>query len=463
MELIRLQNEQAYLQTGKKQSAYVKTYGCQQNVSDGERLQGMLDRMGFALSDSPEQAQLVLFNTCAIRENAENRVFGNIGALRKNRRKNPSQTVAVCGCMVQQPHVVKKIKQSYPYVDLVFGTHNLPSFPELLHRSWMEKNRVFVLEDTAGEIVEDLPVRRDGVIKAWLPVMYGCNNFCTYCVVPLVRGRERSREPAHILAEARQLIADGYREITLLGQNVNSYGKTLEPRISFPHLLQRICEEIPGKYRIRFMTSHPKDCTREMIDVIAAYPQVCNHIHLPVQSGSDRILAAMNRRYTAKQYLDLIEYARKKIPGVSFTSDIIVGFPGETAEDFQKTLQLVEEVSYHSLYTFLYSQRQGTKAAEMQDATPHAEKMERFNALLDLQRDITQQKHQELVGKTLEVLADGMGRGGEGQLSGRTDTGVIVDFDAPAHCLGNFVQVEVMEATQSAVSGRASGTFTHAC
>lgn len=456
IELVRQLGEDAFARTGRVPVAYTHHYGCQQNVSDGEKINGMLSEMGYTLCASPEDADLVLFNTCAVRENAEDRIFGNVGALKHAKRRNPNMVIALCGCMVQQQHIADKIKKSFPYVDIVFGTHALPRFPELLYRKLSEGGRVFETADARGAVVEDLPLRRDGTVKAWLPIMYGCDNFCTFCVVPFVRGRERSREPERILEEARGLVAGGYREITLLGQNVNSYGKGLERPVSFAGLLRELAA-IEGDFRLRFMTSHPKDCTRELIDTIAENDKICNHIHLPVQSGSDHVLAAMNRRYTALDYLDLIAYARERIPGVSFTSDIIVGFPGETEEDFEATLRLIGQVGYHSLFTFLYSKRQGTKAAEMEDPTPQEVKAKRFRRLLDLQQSIGAAKYGELVGRTVRVLAEGPGKSGEGYLTGRTESNVIVDFIAPPEAVGQFVEVRVTQALNWAVLGEAMG------
>ena len=323
--------------------AYVHSFGCQQNVNDGEKIRGVLMDVGFGLCENVEQADLILFNTCAVREHAEQRVFGNVGALKKLKEKNPRLVIGVCGCMAQQQHIVDKLRKSYPYVDLVFGVDGIDRLPAMLAERFRRGKRYLEDPHSRNAVVEELPIRRDSGFRAWLPIMYGCDNFCTYCIVPYVRGRERSREPGDILAEFKQLIEQGYKEITLLGQNVNSYGKGLANPIDFADLLNLLCE-VPGDYQIRFMTSHPKDASHKLIDTIAAQPHLCKHIHLPVQSGSDRLLQQMNRHYTAQQYRVLIDYAREKIPGVTFSSDIIVGFPGETEEDFQKTLELVEDV-----------------------------------------------------------------------------------------------------------------------
>lgn len=432
--------------------AYVHSYGCQGNVSDGEKLKGMLADMGYGFCDQAEQADLVLFNTCAIRENAEDRIFGNVGALKRWKAQSPKHKLLLCGCMMQQPHIVEKLKQSYPYVDLIFGTHVIHQLPELLLSVLQQHKRVFYTPESDGVIAEGLPIRRDGTLKAWVPIMYGCNNFCTYCIVPYVKGRERSRQPEAILAEVRQLVEQGYKEITLLGQNVNSYGKTLEHPISFAQLLTQI-DAIPGDFRIRFMTSHPKDATKELFDVMAKSQRICHHLHLPVQCGSDRILQAMNRRYTVKQYLGLIDYARSVMPDISFTTDIIVGFPGETLEDFQGTMELLKKVRYDSLFSFIYSKRVGTKAASMPDDTPHSVKSDRLQQLLALQRTIGEEVLSEYVGKTLRILVDGTGKSGEGYLTGRTDQYLIVDFPGDSALIGQFVTVKITKALNWALLG----------
>lgn len=432
--------------------AYVHSYGCQGNVSDGEKLKGMLADMGYGFCDQAEQADLVLFNTCAIRENAEDRIFGNVGALKRWKAQSPKHKLLLCGCMMQQPHIVEKLKQSYPYVDLIFGTHVIHQLPELLLSVLQQHKRVFYTPESDGVIAEGLPIRRDGTLKAWVPIMYGCNNFCTYCIVPYVKGRERSRQPEAILAEVRQLVEQGYKEITLLGQNVNSYGKTLEHPISFAQLLTQI-DAIPGDFRIRFMTSHPKDATKELFDVMANSQKICHHLHLPVQCGSDRILQAMNRRYTVEQYLGLIDYARSVMPDISFTTDIIVGFPGETLEDFQGTMELLKKVRYDSLFSFIYSKRVGTKAASMPDDTPHSVKSDRLQQLLALQRTIGEEVLSEYVGKTLRILVDGTGKSGEGYLTGRTDQYLIVDFPGNSALIGQFVTVKITKALNWALLG----------
>ena len=367
--------------------AFVHTYGCQGNVADSEHIKGLLVEMGYALCDAPENADLILYNTCAIREHAEDRVFGNVGALKNLKKENPSLIIALCGCMMQQPHIEEKIKNSYPFVNLVFGTHTLHRLPELMSKVLCSGKRVFCTDNSDGVIVEGLPYSRDSGENAWLPIMYGCNNFCSYCIVPYVRGRERSRSPEIILEEAKQLVKDGYKKITLLGQNVNSYGKGCDFGVDFAELLRRI-DAIEGDFTFDFMTSHPKDCSFELLDVLASSKHFCGHLHLPVQSGNDRILKEMNRRYDRERYMSLIRYAKSKMPDIDITTDIIVGFPGETYEEFLDTVSLVKEVRYGSMFTFIYSRRKGTKAAEMPDPVSKAEKTKWFMQLLAVQEDI---------------------------------------------------------------------------
>lgn len=428
---------------GEKPMAYTHTYGCQGNVADGEKINGMLEQMGFGFTDDVNKADLILYNTCAVREHAEDRVFGNVGALKNVKRKNPSVIIVLCGCMMQQEHVAQRIKKSFPFVNLVFGTHVIHKFPELLLRSITDGKRVFDLSEEDEGIVEGIHVKRDGSAKAWVPIMYGCNNFCTYCIVPYVRGRERSREPEIILDEIRDLVKSGYKDITLLGQNVNSYGKNLENPISFSQLLRQI-NDIEGDFLIRFMTSHPKDCTHELIDTMAQCDKVAKHLHLPFQSGSDRILTAMNRHYTAEKYLSLINYAKEKMPDLSITSDIIVGFPGEEYEDFQKTMELVENVGFSSLFTFIFSPRKGTPAEKMEDKIPHEEKVKWFAELLKLQERKSGEYTSRFEGKTVRVLVEGAGK--EAALTGRTQGNIIVEFDGDDKLIGNFVDVEITQA-----------------
>lgn len=455
-QLVKSLNDNVYIETGRRRKCLVHSYGCQQNVSDGEKIKGMMLQMGYELTDGLEDADAVIYNTCAVRENAEDRVLGNVGALKHYKRRNPSMVIGLCGCMTQQQSVADKLKKSYPHVDLVFGTYLLYALPEMLYNVLSTGGRIFDLSEGAGLIAEDLPVHRDGAVRAWLPIMYGCDNFCTYCIVPHVRGRERSRRPEAILAEARQLVQEGYKEITLLGQNVNSYGKGLEGKLDEPvnfSALLRMLNQIPGEFRIRFMTSHPKDCTHELIDTIAQCEKVCNYIHLPVQSGSNRILQEMNRRYTVEDYRELIAYARRTIPGVTFSSDIMVGFPGESRDDFMKTLELVRQVGYIQLFTFIYSRRPGTRAAAMEDPVSEEEKSRWFRQLLKVQEAEGRRYNESLVGKIVRVLVDSPSKSGEGYCLGRTEGNTIVEVAGSDALIGSFVDVKIHKALNWAVSG----------
>lgn len=427
---------------GAQPLACTKTYGCQQNEADTELIRGMLAQMGFGFTENPAESDLIILNTCAIREHAEMRVFGNLGELSHIKRENPDFFIAVCGCMAQQESVVEKIKKSYPYVDLVFGTHALGRLPELLYEKMSRGRRVFDISgDEQGVIIEGIePVRKEGV-RAWLSIMYGCNNFCSYCIVPYVRGRERSRRFEAIQADFRSLLAQGYRDITLLGQNVNSYNGG-EGGPDFPELLEALAGE-PGDFRIRFMTSHPKDCSEKLLDVMARCEKVCKCIHLPVQSGSNRILDEMNRRYTAEHYLELVAYARSVMPEITFTSDIIVGFPGETEEDFEKTIELIEKVRFHSLFTFIYSKRGGTRAAAMPDPVSREEKQRRFDRLLSVQNDISREENQKLVGRTVRVLVDGLSDDKNYPLTARTDGFQLVLLKGDAGRIGQWADVVI--------------------
>ena len=436
---------------GEKPLAYIRTYGCQQNVADSEKIKGMLSDSGFDFADSPDNADFILFNTCAVREHAEDRVFGNVGALKNLKRKHPQILIALCGCMMEQEHVANRIYKSFPFVGLVFGTHSLHHFPELMYNSLVNGKRVFERGNDDNKIYEGIPVRRDGTFKGWLPIMYGCNNFCTYCIVPYVRGRERSREKDIIISEASQMIKSGYKDITLLGQNVNSYGKTLENKVSFAQLLKSI-DSIDGDYWLRFMTSHPKDCSKELIDAIADGTHISRHLHLPFQSGSDRILKAMNRHYDRKKYLETINYAKEKIDGLSLTSDIIVGFPGETYEDFKQTLSLIKEVEFTSLFTFIFSPRKGTPAEKMDDPIPYEEKSKWFRELLDVQEEIAAKRCSSMVGKTEKVLIE-KETGKNNELEARTSGNIIVELEAPKELIGTFQNVKITKARNWILKG----------
>ncbi len=445
-------NDEHFSKTGAQRLALTHSYGCQQNVSDGEKLDGQLARMGYGFTDNPDLADIIIYNTCAVREHAEDRVFGNVGALKHNKRRKPELIIGVCGCMMQQEHVSEKIRNHYPYVDLVFGTYASHKLPELVYTCMTSGKRVMDIEEQEGYLPEGLPVRRSGSLKAWLPVMYGCNNFCSYCVVPYVRGRERSRDSKAVIEEARTLVREGFKEITLLGQNVNSYGKGVQGEMSFAQLLREI-NAIDGDFRIRFMTSHPKDATEELFLAIAESEKVERHIHLPVQCASDRVLRMMNRGYTAQQYLEKIALAKELINGVSFTSDIIVGFPGETYDDFKQTLSLVQTVRYDALFTFIYSKRVGTKAQQLEDPVPYKQKTEWFAELLQVQSEIGKQRYREQVGKTVRVLAEGQGRSGEGWLTGKTEHAVACEFLAPPDYVGRFATVKVTDAQNWSLIG----------
>ncbi len=438
--------------------AYIHTYGCQGNVSDSERIMGLLKEMGYEFTDSLESADFVLYNTCAVREHAEDRVFGNVGNLKKYKEENRDMIIALCGCMMQQEHIREKIHKSYPYVDLVFGTHANYRLPELIYKKLSGGRRVVCAPEENGEIAENIPVYRDKSVKAWLPVMYGCDNFCTYCIVPYVRGRERSREPEDIINEAKEIISQGYKEITLLGQNVNSYGKNNKSDMNFASLLKEI-NKLDGEFKIRFMTSHPKDCTKELIDAVAQCDKVAKHIHLPFQSGNDRVLKAMNRHYDREKYLELINYAKSKIPDVSLTSDVIVGFPGETYEEFKDTLSLIKEVGFTSLFTFIFSPRKGTKAAEMPDPVPAEEKSRWFKELCTVQEEIAASRTALMKGKTYGVLVEGFSKNKEGYLSGRTDGNIIIEFpfsENPESIIGTFQNVTVTQSLNWILRGKLS-------
>ncbi len=442
----------AWQQNGVTPKAYVETYGCQQNEADSERIRGILAQSGYAITDTAEGADVVVMNTCAIREHAEQRVFGNLGALTHTKRRHQGQKIFLCGCMAGQEVVVKRLKNSYPHVDGVFSTHHLWQFPEILYRVLTGKKRVFFVEDEAGSIAEGLPQKRDNTLKAWVSIMYGCNNFCTYCIVPYVRGRERSRKMADILAECRQLIASGCREITLLGQNVNSYGKDLSEGVDFSDLLAQIAA-IEGDFLVRFMTSHPRDASKKLFDTMASSPKIAKQLHLPFQSGSSRVLKAMNRHYDRETYLEKVRYAKSVMPELVLTSDVIVGFPGETAEEFEETLSLIQEVRYDSLFTFIFSPRTGTPAASMEDPTPKAEKNERFDRLCALQNSISEEIHQSYVGKRLRCLVDGKDKD---LLTARTEGGRLVRFAGDDSLIGTYLTLTITGATTWSLTGEYS-------
>lgn len=420
------------------------TWGCQMNIHDSEVISGVLQKVGYCPADSLKEADLIILNTCCVRENAERKVYGRIAQLKQFKQKNPDLIIAVSGCMIQQPHVTEYISENLPYVDLVFGIHNVHRLPELIENARQANLPVIEVTRDNTELKENLPIKRGEGVKAWVNIIYGCNNFCSYCIVPYVRGREKSRKPEDILKEVEELSKQGFLEINLLGQNVNSYGKDLEEPITFPELLHRV-NSIDGIRRIRFITSHPKDLSDELINAMKDCEKVCEHIHLPVQAGSNRILEKMNRRYTREHYINLVEKLREAVPEIAITTDIIVGFPGETEEDFQDTLDLVQTVEFDSAFTFAYSKRKGTPAARMEDQVDEEVKSQRLERLMRVQDAITAKKNMELKGKILEVLVEGISKGNENRLSGRTRTNKLVNFDGPRDLIGKLVNVRITE------------------
>ena len=430
-------------------TAYVETYGCQQNEADSEKIRGYLAMSGYAIGQEAEGADVVVMNTCAIREHAEQRVFGNLGALTHTKRRHPRQKIFLCGCMAGETKVSERVKKSYPYVDGVFSTHHLWQFPEILWNVLSKKKRQFYVEDEAGSIAEGIPQLRDNTLKAWVSIMYGCNNFCTYCIVPYVRGRERSRRKEDILAECRDVIAKGAKEITLLGQNVNSYGKDLDEQVDFADLLAEIAE-LPGEFLIRFMTSHPKDASEKLFDTMAKYPKIAKQLHLPFQSGSSRVLKAMNRHYDRETYLNKVHYAKSVMPDLVLTSDVIVGFPGETEEEFEETISLIQQVHYDSLFTFIFSPRTGTPAASMEDPTSKEEKNRRFDRLCTVQNEISVQIHENYVGKVMRCLVDGKDKN---LLTARTEGGRLVRFAGCDELIGTYQNIAITGATTWSLTG----------
>ena len=431
---------------GQPPLAFIHSYGCQQNVSDGEKIKGRLAQIGYDFTDNTDEAQLILLNTCAVRENAEDRVFGNIGNMKKLKENNRELVIGICGCMAQQKHVAEKIKSAYRQVDLVFGTFAYNDLYSMLWEIISKHKRIFNQTENHIDIDEDFVQLRDDKLRAFVPIMYGCNNFCTYCIVPYVRGRERSRKPESVIEEVKKLVDSGYKEITLLGQNVNSYS------YGFPQLLREI-NKLDGNFRIRFMSSHPKDATKELIDAIIDCDKVCTHLHLPVQAGSDRILKLMNRRYTVEKYMEIINYARQRDPEFSFTTDLIVGFPGESYEEFCETKELIKRVKYDNIYSFVYSRRSGTKAAEMEDHISDKQKGLWLRELLLEQREISSEWFGRFVGRTVTVLAEGEGRTSSDYLTGKTDENIIVEFKADKKYIGEFIQVRITKAMNWALEG----------
>ena len=436
-------------------SCCVVTFGCQMNARDSEKILGILQKAGFQETQQEQQADLVLFNTCTVRENANEHLYGRLGCLKRSKKEHPEHIIAICGCMMQEADEVEKVQQKYPYVDLIFGTHNLYRFAELLFELLIRREeetarrarerRVVEVLPAADRIVEELPNSRKYPFKQGVNISFGCNNFCTYCIVPYVRGRERSRRSDDILAEIQQLASEGVVEVMLLGQNVNSYGNDNPEEISFPELLRRVCR-IDGIRRVRFMTSHPKDLSDELIQVMAEEPKICRHLHLPMQSGSTEILKAMNRRYTKEGYLSLVEKIRSRIPDMSLTTDIIVGFPGETEEDFQDTLDVVRKARFDSAFTFIYSKRTGTPAAAMENQVPEDVVKDRFDRLLQTVEGISKEESGRDTGKTLEVLVEGPDEGREGWLTGRLSNNILVHFPGDQALIGKLAMVKLLSS-----------------
>ncbi|TYP48683.1 tRNA (N6-isopentenyl adenosine(37)-C2)-methylthiotransferase MiaB [Thermosediminibacter litoriperuensis] len=423
---------------------HILTWGCQMNLNDTEVISGVLLKMGYCPADNLKEADLIILNTCCVRENAERKVYGRIGQLKQFKQRNPNLVLGICGCMIQQPHVVEYITEHFPYVDLIFGIHNVHKLPQLIENARLANMTIIETGGDSTQIEENLPVEREDRIKAWVTITYGCNNFCTYCIVPYVRGREKSRNPEDIVREVEELAKQGFKEINLLGQNVNSYGKDLGGTVTFPELLRRL-NDIDGIERIRFTTSHPKDLSDELIYAMRDCKKVCEHIHLPVQAGSNRILAAMNRRYTREHYMKLVEKLRNAIPDIAISTDIIVGFPGETEEDFQDTLDLVRRVEFDQAFMFVYSKRKGTPAAEMENQVDEDVKKERLDRLMRLQDSISAKKNKPLKGQVVEVLVEGPSRNNPEKLTGRTRTNKVVNFEGPADLIGKLVEVRITE------------------
>jgi tRNA-2-methylthio-N6-dimethylallyladenosine synthase len=439
---LKNKNEQFFIMNGRRKTYHILTYGCQMNEHDSEKISGMLTSIGYEETDDDINADLVIFNTCLIRENAELKFFGKLGEIKGLKRNNPDMLVAVCGCMMQNEDLRQKVIKKYSFVDIIFGTNTIHELPALIYNAEVHKNKSIDIIENTELIYENMPKQRKFKYKALVNITYGCNNFCTYCVVPYVRGREKSREPLEIINEVKALALDGCKEITLLGQNVNSYGNNLENKFTFSELLYEI-DKIDGIERIRFMTSHPKDLTDDLIMAIKQCSKVCKHVHLPIQSGSNEILKKMNRKYTREHYLDLVYKLKKEIPDVAITTDIIVGFPGETEEDFLQTVDVVKNVQYDSAFTFLYSMREGTKAALMEDQIPDEVKHERFDRLLDVLYTIVLEKNSQCIGHTYPVLVESTSKTSDNFLTGRTEHFRLVHFKGTEELLGQIVNVKI--------------------
>ena len=430
---------------------YITTYGCQMNVHESEKIAGMLVDIGYESASSLEDADVIVFNTCCIRDTAEKRAYGNIGALKSMKRANPDKIIAVVGCMTQQKGGAETLAQKFPFVDIILGTNSLDKLPILVQDKRSRRARIAVSDDPTVDLTLELPIYRTSGTNAWINIMYGCNNFCTYCIVPYVRGRERSRSITEVIADVKQVLSEGYKEITLLGQNVDSYGNDLNDGTSFASLLKKI-SDLPGKFRLRFMTSHPKDFSPEVVDVIAASRNICHNIHLPIQSGSDEILRRMNRKYTARQYLEIVEYIKEKMPDVGITSDIMIGFPGETEEDFLATCDLVRKVRFSNAFTFVYSPRKGTPAATMEQI-PADIKKSRITHLVKLQNEITKELSDEYLGKVYEILVEDVNPKYPGTVCGRTDSGRLVTMKGDPSLIGSFLDVKITKSRSASLFG----------
>ena len=446
-------NEEFYIKNSRRPRCNTETYGCQQNENDTERIRGILKEAGYEFCDDANDADLVIYNTCAVRENAEDRVYGRLGILRHIKESRPELIIGLCGCMVQQEGMAEKLLKVHNHVDLIFGTHALYKLPELLCAAVEKKKTVTDVENSNGYICEDLPIERDSENKAWVSIMYGCNNFCSYCIVPYVRGRERSRTPEKILEEIKNLVKNGVSEICLLGQNVNSYGKDLEEKCDFSDLL-RMVNALDGVKRIRFMTSHPKDFGEKLIKTMTECDKVCHQLHLPFQAGNNRVLAEMNRKYTKEEYLEKISKVKAAIPDIALSTDVIVGFPTETKEDFEDTLDVLKKVEFDTIFSFIYSRREGTPAAKLDFVLTKEEIHKNFDRLLEVQNAISKRKNEAYVGKTYQVLVDGVSKNNEKTLSGRTDTGKIVNFEGDKSLIGKYVNVKITEAHTWSLNGK---------
>lgn len=445
-------NQRFAAEYGRERLAHTETYGCQQNENDTERINGMLRDAGFGFTDDSKKADVVIYNTCAVRENAEQKVFGRLGILKHIKERRPNMVIGICGCMVQQEHITEKIKAVHEHVDLIFGTHALYRMPKLLYEAMHKKQTVVDIASSDGEIAEDMPIMRENAEKAWVSIMYGCNNFCSYCIVPYVRGRERSRTPEAIISEVKELVNNGCSEISLLGQNVNSYGKDLDTDIDFADLL-RMINDIDGVKRIRFMSSHPKDLSDKLIKTMKECEHVCKQLHLPFQAGSDRILEQMNRKYTKAQYLEKIERVKREIPNISLSTDIIVGFPTETNEDFEETLDVLRKVEFDNIFSFIYSRREGTPAAKLDFVLSDEEIHANFNRLLEVQNEISKRKNEAYVGRIETILVDGVSKNDENMLSGRCDSSKIVNFKGDKSLIGKYINVRITEGHTWSLNG----------